>query len=213
MSARLLVYGSGGHGKVVADAARAAGWDLIGFADDDPARAGQHILGLPVIATGRAAAIQACKQHGAGVALALGNNAVRRQAFEDLRAAGLSLPAIIHPAAVIAPSAVIGPAAVVLAGVVINPDAAIGANAIVNTAASIDHDNTIADHAHISPGVHTGGTVAIGEGVHVGVGAAIRNNVTIGAWTIIGAGAVVVGNIPDRVVAYGNPARVRRPVS
>lgn len=209
MSARLLVYGSGGHGKVVADAARAAGWDLIGFADDDPARAGQRILGLTVIATGRAAAIEQCKRHGAGMALALGDNAARRQAFRDLHAAGLSLPAIIHPSAVLAPSAVLGPAAVVLAGAIVNPDTRIGANTIINTAASIDHDNTIADHAHVSPGAHTGGTVTMGEGAHIGIGAAIRNNIRIGAWAIIGAGAVVVRNIPDRAVAYGNPARIQ----
>ena len=32
--------------------------------------------------------------------------------------------------------------------------------------------------------------------------------VSIGSWTIIGAGAAVVGNIPEKVVAVGVPAKV-----
>ena len=211
MSAPLLIYGCGGHGKVVADAARAAGWDVIGFADDDAACAGLRVLDIPVIATGQDAAIERCRERGASAVVALGQNAARRRAHAALLAAGVDLATVIHPAATVAPTASLGPGTVIFAGAVVNPDARIGANVIINTAASIDHDNVIGDHAHISPGAHTGGTVTIGEGTHVGIGAIIRNDIAVGAWTIIGAGAVVVRPIPDRVVAHGIPARVRRP--
>lgn len=211
MSAPLLVYGCGGHGKVVADAARAAGWDVIGFADDDETHAGRDVIGIPVAAIGSDMVLELCRARGAAAVVALGSNDARRRAYESLQAAGIALATVVHPAATVAPSASLGPGTVVFAGAVINPDTRIGANVIINTAASIDHDNNIGDHAHISPGVHTGGTVTIGEGTHVGIGAIIRNNIVIGAWSIIGAGAVVVRPIPGRVVAHGTPARVRRP--
>lgn len=210
MSESVVVFGCGGHGTVVADAAIAAGWSVAGFADDDPAREGTHVLSLPVVAIGVAAAAAYCREHDAHAVVGLGSNALRRRIFEQLEGEGISLATIIHPSAIVAPSVAVGRGTVVFAGVVINPSSTIGANVILNTSCSIDHDNTLGDHVHVSPGAHTGGTVSIGEATHVGIGATVSNNLSVGAWSIVGAGAVVVRNLPDRVVAYGTPARVRR---
>ena len=54
--------------------------------------------------------------------------------------------------------------------------------------------------------------VHIGENSWIGAGAIIVPGVTIGKNTIIGAGAVVTKDIPDNVVAVGNPCRVLREV-
>ena len=43
-----------------------------------------------------------------------------------------------------------------------------------------------------------------------GLGSTVRNNINIGEWSLVGAGSVVVKDIPDKVVAFGNPARVVR---
>jgi sugar O-acyltransferase (sialic acid O-acetyltransferase NeuD family) len=208
-STPLVIYGSGGHGKVVADAAGAAGWDVRGFADDNPAKAGAAVLNVPVLAIGFAAGVAYCRRHGAAVVVALGDNRARRRVFSALVDAGITPATIIHPSAVIAPSATIADGTVVFAGAVINPDSHVGENVIINTGVTVDHDNQVHDHAHLAPGVHTGGTVSIGEGALVGVGASVRNNMAIGAWSVVGAGAVVVAAVPAGVVAYGNPARVQ----
>ena len=55
--------------------------------------------------------------------------------------------------------------------------------------------------------------VHIGEGAWIGAGAIIMPGVTIGKWSVIGAGSVVTKDIPDGVVAYGNPCRVAREIS
>ena len=50
----------------------------------------------------------------------------------------------------------------------------------------------------------------IGDDVRVGGGAIICPGVTIGARSIIGAGSVVTNEIPEDVLAAGNPCRVIR---
>ena len=52
--------------------------------------------------------------------------------------------------------------------------------------------------------------IAIGSDVWVGGGAIILPGVTIGSRTVIGAGSVVTRDIPDAVLAVGNPCRVIR---
>ncbi|MBR0463317.1 MAG: sugar O-acetyltransferase [Clostridia bacterium] len=55
--------------------------------------------------------------------------------------------------------------------------------------------------------------VRIGDNVWIGAGAMIMPGVTIGNNAVIGAGSVVTRDIPENVVAVGNPCRVMRPIS
>jgi len=52
--------------------------------------------------------------------------------------------------------------------------------------------------------------VTIEDGVWLGGGAIVCPGVTIGENTVVGAGSVVVRNLPANVVAVGNPCRVLR---
>ena len=52
--------------------------------------------------------------------------------------------------------------------------------------------------------------IAIGDNVWLGGGVIVLPGVTIGANTVVGAGAVVSRDLPENVVAVGNPARVTR---
>lgn len=55
--------------------------------------------------------------------------------------------------------------------------------------------------------------VHIGKNVWIGAGAVILPGVTIGDNAVIGAGAVVTKDIPENVVAVGNPCRVMRQIN
>ena len=54
--------------------------------------------------------------------------------------------------------------------------------------------------------------IVIGDNVWLGGGVIVCPGVTIGENTVVGAGAVVVKDLPANVVAVGNPARVVREI-
>lgn len=186
----LVLLGAGGHARVVAELARAAGWTVVGFLD--PHRAvGETVIGAPVLAgevadwAGRAALIAA-----------IGDNAIRRREHARLVAADAATPALVHPSAIVSPSAEIGPGAVVMAGAVVQAGARIGAAAIINTGACVDHDCDIGEAALIGPGAALCGGVHVGAATLVGAGAAVAPGVRIGEGALIGVGASVRRDVP-----------------
>jgi UDP-perosamine 4-acetyltransferase len=102
----------------------------------------------------------------------------------------------------------LGRGVVVAAGAIINPATHIGDHAILNTAASVDHDCTVERFVHIAPGTHLAGTIYVGEGAFLGTGVSVIPSRRIGVWSIVGAGAVVTRDVPDRCTVVGIPARI-----
>ncbi|MGE4416361.1 MAG: acetyltransferase, partial [Marinobacterium sp.] len=86
--------------------------------------------------------------------------------------------------------------------------ACIGKGVILNTGCSIDHDCTIGDCAHISPGARLAGGVKVGMQSWVGIGASVKQLINIGHQVTVGAGAVVLVDLPDGVTAVGVPAKL-----
>jgi sugar O-acyltransferase (sialic acid O-acetyltransferase NeuD family) len=132
--------------------------------------------------------------------------------YEKMRAVvpDFELISIIHPASSVAKTATIGDGTLILAGAIVNPGCTIGANCIVNTKASLDHDSEMKPYSSILPGVTTGGNVVIGAFSCICVGTAISHRVTVGEHVFVGAGSVVLDDIPSYVLAYGTPAKVVR---
>lgn len=201
---RAMVLGAGGHAKVVIATLQAAGWEVAGAYDDDEARWGEEVLGVPI----RGALVEARGADVEGAVLGIGSNRDRRRIAGEL---DLSWVAAVHPSAVVHPSVQVGPGTVVFAGAVIQPDAEIGRHAIVNTAASIDHDCRVGDFVHVAPGCRLGGGVTVGEGALLGIGSAVLPGVEVGAWATVGAGAAVVRPVADGATVAGVPARSTGP--
>jgi sugar O-acyltransferase (sialic acid O-acetyltransferase NeuD family) len=86
----------------------------------------------------------------------------------------------------------------------------IGDFVFINRGCTIGHHTSIGKFVTINPGVNIAGNVIIGEHTQIGLGASIIDGITIGSNTIIGAGSVVTKNIPDNVIAYGNPCKIIR---
>jgi sugar O-acyltransferase (sialic acid O-acetyltransferase NeuD family) len=197
----VVVFGAGGHAKVVVATLERAGWRVQTLYDDDPAKIGGRVLGVPVLGANYA------ENPGIAAVIAIGDNATRERIAAGQPRRGWAT--VIHPQAQVDPSARIGPGAVVFAGAIVQAEAQIGAHVIVNTGATIDHDCVIEDFAHIAPGAHLAGGVHVGRGALLGIGSAAVPGVSIGDWTTVGAGAVVTHDLPERVVAVGVPAKVQ----
>jgi UDP-N-acetylbacillosamine N-acetyltransferase len=212
MKQACVIWGSGGHAVVIADAIRISGARTVaGFLDDvNPTRSGETFCGASIL--GGREQFDALKRGGIStMVIAIGDCDHRLQMAEAACEAGFHLVTVIHPRAVVAEGVTLGAGTVVMAGAVINPGARIGQNVIVNTGATVDHDCVLEDGVHVCPGVSLAGGVRIGRAAWVGIGSTVIQRVCIGARAFVGAGAVVLRDLPENIVAYGNPARVIRP--
>lgn len=200
----VVMIGAGGHAKVCIELLRAMGENVaycVG-ASDSP----DECLGVPVLRGDEN--IGYLRSDGySRLFVAIGSNSLRYRLATVSIEQGYQLVNAISPHSIISPSAKLGLGVAVMAGAVINADAEIGDLAIVNTGASIDHDCRIGQATHIAPQCALAGMVTVGVGGFMGIGSCAIPNVSVGMWSTIGAGAVVIKDIPDNVVAFGIPAR------
>src|ERR1041384_5856935 len=151
----IVIYGAGGHGKVVLDILLEAQQNVVGFIDDDLKKRGEKINGLPVLGDWS----YASRNKSVKLALGIGNNEIRKKIYEKALREDVEVVNAIHPKAVISRSARIGKGVVVMAGVVINPSVTVEDGVVVNTAATVDHDCHLKRFCHIWPGAHLAGIV------------------------------------------------------
>ncbi|SDU28632.1 sugar O-acyltransferase, sialic acid O-acetyltransferase NeuD family [Pseudomonas pohangensis] len=208
----VLMVGSGGHARVLADILHLSnGLRLVGVIDDFE-MAGTPALGVEILGTCEdlpriMRQLECCR-----VVLAVGHNARRL----DLAARIESLcndvvwQSLLHPAAVLAGDAVVGEGAVIMAGAIVNAGAQIGRHCLINTSAIVEHDCKLGDGSSVGPGGVLGGNVRLGVGAIVALGAGVINALELGEHALLGAGATAVRDLPAYAVALGVPARTTR---
>lgn len=195
----LVVIGAGVHAKVVVDTCWAAGWTVLGTADEDPHRT---VFGLPHLGPPR----ELRPSPDVRAVIAVGSNAARRDIARRLDGR-CRWASIVHPAATVSSRARVEEGAVVFAGAVVQADTVVGRHAILNTGCRVDHDNDIGAFCHVAPGAVLAGTVTLGEGAFVAAGAVVIPNRTLGEWCTVGAGGVVVRDTQPGLTYVGVPAK------
>ena len=194
MSKSIYIYGASGHGLVVADIARACGYDDIIFVDDGDNEYPsfediKRTIGIPM-------------------AFGIGSNSIRAKLFEKVQNSEFEIVSLIHPSSIVSSSATIGKGTVIMPNVVVNAKAIIGDGVILNTSCVIEHECVIENFVHISPKVALAGDVKVGKLTHIGIGSNVIQGIIIGNNVIIGGGSMVIRNIDDNQKVVGIPAQL-----
>lgn len=212
-SRKVVGIGAGAHAELLAELIGQTGqFRLVGFTDSDPKKIGSLLAGVPVLGDDTElprlldAGVQAAFI-GVGTVSAEGSR-LRKRLFQQAMKLGFKLIPLIHPQAVVSASAQVDAGAVVMAGAILSAKVRLGRNVTLYSGAVVEHHSVLEDHAFLTPGVRIAGGVHLEEGVFVGIGACINQKIRIGAWATVGAGSVVLRDLPSGCTAVGNPARV-----
>ena len=208
----IIIFGASGHGSVVLDCIeKEAKYNVVGFIDSYKEK-GTQLNGHVVLGSEFDLPYLIEKHQIYGGIVAIGDNWTRNLVVKRAQkiAKDLKFVSIIHPSAEIGKEVQIGSGSVIMPGVTINANAIIGDHCILNTNSSLDHDGFMNNFSSLAPKVCVGGYFILGKGSAICLGANIIENITIGEHSVVGAGALVVGNVEDNVVVYGAPARIVR---
>jgi sugar O-acyltransferase (sialic acid O-acetyltransferase NeuD family) len=207
----LLLVGAGGLAREAAEAIRATNatvptWNLLGFLDDDPAKHGRLIGGVPVLD-----GVDAVHAHtDAQVLLCTGrpdNYVTRRLLAERLGIDDERYATIVHPTASVGSTCEIGAGSILLAHVDLTADVVLGRHVAVMPQVVLTHDVRVDDWATIASGVRLGGGCHVAQGAYLGSASCIREGITVGAWALVGMGSVVTQDVPAQRLWFGAPAR------
>jgi sugar O-acyltransferase (sialic acid O-acetyltransferase NeuD family) len=208
---KLLLVGAGGLAREAAEAIRATNtvsptWDLLGFVDDNPAKHGSVVGGIPVLGP-----VETVHDYPNALLLICpgrpDNYVARRLLADRLDIDDEHYATVIHPTATLGTTCEVGPGSVLLAHVDLTTDVTIGRHVIVMPQVVLPHDVTVDDFATIASGVRLGGVCHVGRGAYLGSGACLREGIAVGEWALVGMGSVVTRDVPAKRVWYGVPAR------
>ena len=121
---------------------------------------------------------------------------------------GFELVNAIHSSVLIMDDAILGENLVIYPRVYVGYRAEVHTGVALNTGVQLDHHNVIRECAAIDPGVVFAGNVTVGRFTQVHTGVVVKNRIRIGEDSIIGAGSVIINDVPDRVTVVGVPGRL-----
>lgn len=184
-------------------------WDLLGFLDDNEERHGMLEGAHPVI--GGCDYLESCKEEVWAVC-AIGSATARKRVIERAeKCSNVRFATLVDPSVLSASDNAVGEGSIICAGTILTVNVTIGRHVIVNLSCTIGHDAVIEDFVTAYPSVNVSGGVTIGREAELGTGAQVIQGKRVGHRAIIGAGAVVVRDLPCDCTAVGVPARpIRR---
>lgn len=192
----MIIYGAGGHAKVILDILLSQNIAVNGIIDDNNA--------VTEFCKFKVHHIIPQNLHDELI-IAIGDNYSRKKIAGKTQA---NFGIVIHSSAVISSTAHINKGTVIFHGSIIQAYTQIAEHVILNTSCTIDHDCILEKYVHVAPHATVCGNITIGEGTLIGAGAVIIPHIKIGKWCVIGAGSVIINDIPDYAVVAGNPARI-----
>jgi len=147
-----------------------------------------------------------------GGVITIGDNFIRYKVAEEIlsQISDFNFINAIHPSVIIGKDVEIGKGVVAMAGCIFNPKSKIGNFCFFATGAQVEHDCVFEDYSSISAGSITGGYVVVGKFSAITLGVTIFDRVKIGRNSVVGSGSLVTKDLPNNVLAYGNPCKIIR---
>ena len=206
----LIIIGASGFGREVAWLVerinkKCKEWNLIGFIDDNISIQENVINGYRVLGTNN----NIKDYPEAYYVCAIGSSKVRSMIIEKVTQENpnIRFATLIDPTVEMSDLVEIGEGTIICAHTIITVNISIGKHVIINLDCTIGHDAVLKDFVTLYPSVNVSGASNIGKAVEMGTGMQIIQGKSIGDNSIIGAGAIVIRDIPERCTAVGNPAR------
>lgn len=206
----LYIIGAGDVGGFIAYHSQEMGsYEVKGFLDDDQTKRNQTCYGLPVI--GNVDTLLDI-QIPFAVAIAIANPITKKRIAEKLKSqSNIIFPNFIHPTVWIGQKVAMGQGCIIYPGTTINYETVLGNFVTINMNVAVGHNCCFSDYTTLSPGVNCGGFTVIEERSFLGIGATTIQSVKVGKETNVGAGAVIIKDVPDGATVVGNPGRIIKP--
>ena len=204
-----VIIGAGTYGEVYLAFLQEAGVNVVGFLDDDPKYANQSVRNIPVI--GPITKLETLKETDGveAVYCPLGNNMLRVKFLSMARRLGYKTPNYIHPSVIISPNVSIGEGVYVLLGTTIMPHTIIKDFVMISMGVHLAHHSVLDEGVFLSTGCNFGASIHAFRYAYCGISSTIMTGIhELGEDCLIGAGAVVIRDVPDRAVVAGVPAKV-----
>lgn len=206
----LLIIGASGFGREVAWLVERINevsptWNLIGFIDDNEDIHGQMVNGYKVVGTHRCVV----DYPNAYYVCAVGSSRIRKMIINNVKSLlpNIKFATLIDPSVEMSKLVNIGEGTIICAHTIVTVNIEIGNHVIINLDCTVGHDAILKDFVTLYPSVNVSGITNVAECVELGTGCQIIQGKTIGAHTIVGAGAVVVKDLPEKCTAVGSPAK------
>ena len=206
----LIIIGASGFGREVAWLVERINkkeqiWNIVGFMDDNEKIQGTIINGYRVV--GKTTDVMMFPE--AFYVCAIGSSKIREKIINRVSEINpnIKFGTVIDPSVEMSDLVTIGEGTIICAHTIITVNITIGNHVIINLDCTVGHDAVIGDFVTMYPSVNVSGITQIGQYTELGTGMQIIQGKCIGDNTIIGAGAIVVKDIPANCVAVGSPAR------
>ncbi|MDE1208108.1 acetyltransferase [Tenacibaculum larymnensis] len=199
-----IIVGAGTYGEVYAEYLKEE-YNILGFIDDNPnivKNKGLNVLGDFNFLLNNI-------ERSTNVFIPIGNNEVRYNLLNKVIKAGFKTPSFIHRNTNIHASVEIGKCVYILSGVNIMPLTKLKDFVLISMGVNIAHHAVIDEGCFISQGSNIGASVYMEKKVFCGIASTIMTGVkNVGENSLIGAGAVIIRDVPDNAVVVGNPGKV-----